>query len=85
MDYYFKPSALKDLKKLPKFLQRRIIQKLDYYIKSPKPLRFADVLKDKSLGEYRYRIGDYRIIFDLVDNKIIVLAAGHRRDIYRKS
>ena len=83
MKYYFKPSALRDLRRLPKILQKRLIDKLDYYVESGEPLKFAESLKDKSLGEYRFRVGDYRIIFDAVGNDIIILTVGHRRGIYK--
>jgi mRNA interferase RelE/StbE len=38
-------------------------------------------------GQWRYRVGDYRIIVEIVDQRvlILVLAIGHRKDIYRKS
>ncbi|GAH22209.1 unnamed protein product [marine sediment metagenome] len=35
------------------------------------------------LGSYRFRIGDHRVIFDLEDNKIIILRVGHRDKIYK--
>lgn len=85
MKYYFKPTALRDLRKLPKIIQIRIIQKLDFYCGANNPLVFAEAIKDKTLGEFRFRVGDYRIIFDC-DHKngmIIILAIGHRRDVYR--
>lgn len=83
MDYYFKPSAVKDIKRLPKPVQRRIIHKLDYYTKQINPLKFAEALKYKEIGSYRYRIGDYRVIFDVLNNKLVILAVGHRREIYK--
>ena len=83
MDYYFKAPALADLKRLPKIIQKRIVRKLDYFTRATNPLRFSDVLKDRAIGSYRYRIGDYRVIFDVVDNKVIILTIGHRREIYR--
>jgi mRNA interferase RelE/StbE len=36
------------------------------------------------LGEYRFRIGDYRVIFDIEGNEIVVLRVGHRREIYKR-
>jgi mRNA-degrading endonuclease RelE of RelBE toxin-antitoxin system len=84
MAYYFKPSAVEDLKSLPKSIRRRVITKLDFYITAKHPLQFAKALKDKSFGEYRFRIGDYLFLFDVdAKNNIIVLAVGHRKDIYR--
>jgi len=85
MEYYFKPSALRDLKKLPKSVQKRIFNKLDFYMNSNNPLKFAEALKDRALGDFRFRVGDYRVIFDFDSKKniIIILTIGHRKDIYR--
>jgi mRNA interferase RelE/StbE len=41
-------------------------------------------LIDPKLGTYRFRIGDYRVIFDIEGKDIVVLRVGHRRDIYKK-
>ncbi|PYV19194.1 MAG: type II toxin-antitoxin system mRNA interferase toxin, RelE/StbE family [Acidobacteria bacterium] len=85
MTYCFKPSALQDLRKLPKSLRKRILLKLDFFCASQNPLKFAKPMKDNRFGQYRFRIGDYRIIFDLDPNteEVIVLAVGHRKDVYR--
>jgi mRNA interferase RelE/StbE len=48
------------------------------------PLRYAEKLSDPILGGYRFRIGDYRVIFDIEGNEIVVLRVGHRREIYRR-
>jgi len=48
------------------------------------PLRYAEKLSDPILGTYRFRIGDYRVIFDIEENEIVVLRVGHRREIYRR-
>ena len=81
--YEFKPQALRDLKKLPRAVQKRIIKKLDYFVSFENPLVFADHLINFEIGTYRFRIGDYRVIFDVVGEKIIILTLGHRREIYR--
>lgn len=85
MAYYFKPSAVRDLKKLAKPIQKRIIQKLDFYMNSGNFLRFAKPLHGKETGEYRVRIGEYRVICDIGSNKndIIILVIGHRKNIYK--
>lgn len=83
MDYVLKPSALKQLEKLPRDIQKRIIKKLDFYCSTGSPLKFAEPLTDMNLGSYRFRVGDWRIVFDVQDNKIIVLVVGNRREIYR--
>jgi len=81
--YQFKSRALKDIKKLPKNIQKRIISKLDYYIKTPNPLAFADNLINFEIGQFRFRIDNYRVIFDIEDNVLIILTLGHRREIYK--
>lgn len=83
MEYYFKPRALGDLKKLSKNVQIRVINKLDFYTSSSNPLKFARRLTNLNLGEYRFRIGDHRVIFDIKDGKIIILTLGHRSTIYK--
>ena len=51
------------------------------------PRQIGEALKGKRLGEYwRYRVGDYRIICDLQDRKLVVLVIeiAHRRDVYAR-
>lgn len=83
MTYSFKPPALKQLEKLSKNVQKRIIKKLDFYCSQKAPLEFAEHLIDKRLGSYRFRIGEYRVVFDVDGNQIIIILVGHRREIYR--
>ena len=85
MECYFKPTALHDLERLPKEIRRKIIERIAIYAKSNAPLAFAKRLKGNEFGEFRFRIGDYRVVFD-VDRKrdaIVILAVGNRKDIYR--
>jgi hypothetical protein len=44
-----------------------------------------DHLVNFEIASYRFRIGDYRVIFDVVDEKIIILTLGHRRKIIVKT
>jgi len=48
------------------------------------PFKYAEKLTDPKLGTYRFRIGDYRVIFDMEETDIVVLRVGHRKDIYRR-
>jgi len=48
------------------------------------PLRYAEKLTDPRLGTYRFRIGVYRVIFDIEGNNIVILRVGHRKNIYRR-
>jgi mRNA interferase RelE/StbE len=72
----------RDIEKLEPTTKHRIGKTLLRYAEDP--LRFAEKLSDSILGEYRFRIGDYRAIFDIEGNKIVILRVGHRREIYRR-
>lgn len=84
MEYFLKQTAVRSMRKLPRDIQKRIIEKLDVWCGSENPMNFAEKLMDKSLGDFRFRVGDYRVTFDLENNHIIVLLINHRKDIYRK-
>ncbi len=79
----FTERALKDLKSLDTVAQKQIMKKLRFYVSSPKPLGYAKRLTDSQDGEYRFRVGTYRIVFDLNNNLITILRIQHRRDVYR--
>ena len=73
--------AIKDIQKLEQFVKIRIGKALLRF--EADPLSHATGLTNTDLGTYRFRIGDYRIIFDLEGDEIVVLRVGHRRDIYK--
>ncbi len=81
--YEFTEAALKSLQKLPREIQIRLTKKLDYFISFDNPLIFADHLINHEIGNYRFRVGDYRVVFDIEDEILVILALGHRRDIYK--
>ena len=71
--------AFKEIGKLEKSIQKRIINAL-------KRIRFRpEAYVTKLVGDpgYRLRTGDYRIIIDIDKNKLLVLKAGHRKNIYK--
>lgn len=79
----FLRTARKELSKLPKDIQQRIavkIEKLKLNPYSPgvKALKNGD-------GRLRFRVGDYRVIYKIEEDKLIVLIVkvGHRRNIYK--
>jgi mRNA interferase RelE/StbE len=82
MRYVFTESAKKDIDKLDSSTREKI--KLDLIRFLPDPLKHAKKLIHFSLGTYRFRIGDYRVIFDINGEDIVILRAGHRQSIYRK-
>jgi mRNA interferase RelE/StbE len=83
----FDPDAVKDLKKLDKQVQSRIIAFLRTRLAPmANPRELGEALTGTSLGNYwKYRVGDWRIICDLQDERIVVrvLRVGNRREIYR--
>jgi mRNA interferase RelE/StbE len=81
----FTSKSEKQFKKLDTEVKVRILEKLDFWCKNDSPLFFAESLHDFELGSYRFRVGEYRIVFDIEDETIVVLAVGHRRDIYKSS
>lgn len=83
MKIIFTRSAFQAFKKLEKSVQVRIDEKLKFYASQENPLRFAESLKDPRYGNWRFRIGEYRIFFDVEDHKIIILKVGYRKDIYK--
>jgi mRNA interferase RelE/StbE len=46
------------------------------------PLKYAEKITDRKLGSYRFRIGDYRVIFDLEKEDMVILRIGNRLEIY---
>ena len=76
-------SALKSLRKLDGGVARRILTATGALAQDPRPPGCLQ-LKGGS-GEMRIRVGDYRIIYEVTDSEVVVLvlAVGHRREIYR--
>ncbi|MBX9658216.1 MAG: type II toxin-antitoxin system RelE/ParE family toxin [Nitrospiraceae bacterium] len=74
--------AIRDIDALELKVKQRIGKTLLRY--ESDPLKYAEPLKQSELGSYRFRIGDYRVIFDLEGVQIVVLRVGHRREIYKR-
>ena len=77
--------AEKQLRKLDKPIQKRLLDWLEDRIEGCKnPRHFGEPLRGEMAGLWRYRIGDYRVICEVQDQRLVVLAlaVGHRREIY---
>ncbi|HEY1500513.1 MAG TPA: type II toxin-antitoxin system RelE/ParE family toxin [Acidobacteriaceae bacterium] len=82
----FTESAVKQLSKLDPQISDQITRVLEGKVaKSANPRAFGKALTGELKGFWRYRIGDYRVLCELKDRELIILALaiGHRRDIYR--
>ncbi|MBI2596374.1 type II toxin-antitoxin system RelE/ParE family toxin [Candidatus Daviesbacteria bacterium] len=82
-DYQFTKSSFKHFRKLPKEIQQRIIEKLDFFCSQQNPIEFAETLNNIQMGKYRFRIGNYRVAFDVEDKNLVIHIVDHRKDIYR--
>jgi len=78
----YSPSSSKQLEKLEHNIQNRIIIALERLRIRPES---CDIKKLVGMQGYRFRVGDYRIIFDMEKERlvILILQIGHRRNVYR--
>ena len=83
----FDPDALKDLRKLDRPIQIRLVGFLRTRVSSlTNPRDIGEALSGQRLGSYwKYRVGDWRIVCDIQEQKILVrvLRIGNRREVYR--
>jgi mRNA interferase RelE/StbE len=77
----FTDTANGQLTGLPQRTQTRIVEKLELYSLQPDPLKFAEPLTGSE--EYRFRVGDYRIIFEVLHDILWVTAIKRRDEAYR--
>jgi mRNA interferase RelE/StbE len=77
------PSAVRQLRKLDPPARRRVQAAIDLLADNPRPPAATQLVG--GAGEWRVRTGDYRVIYEIRDTDLLILALGHRRDIYRHS
>ncbi len=73
--------ALKELENFEKSISMRIFKKVDGLKDN---LNSSDIKRLKGSDKFRLRVGDYRVIFSVENNSIIVWKAGHRKNIYKR-
>jgi len=78
----YKNSVLRDLKKLPKAEAGRILDQIEDELS--KNAETYPALKGQFAGLRKYRVGDYRVIYAILQDDVLILRIGHRRDVYRK-
>lgn len=79
----WRKSTAKDLRKLPSEIVRRIVSAVESLGNEPRPTGCKKL--SGSDFAYRLRVGDYRVIYEVFDDIILVevVRVGHRKDIYR--
>ncbi len=77
-------GSLEDLKKFDRTIAKKIVAKVKNYLILD-PAKLGIPLKGNLKGLYRYRIGEYRVIFviDEEEKKVIILKVDHRKKIYK--
>lgn len=81
----FSPAAARQLRKLDPEARRRVQAAIELLAANPRPGGAKKLVG--GAGEWRVRTGNYRIVYEVHDEVMVVLllAVGHRRDIYRRS
>jgi mRNA interferase RelE/StbE len=77
----YNDSIDKDLSKLPKNEVKRILDKIDSEL--PARAHLFPELKGKYKGMRKFRIGNYRVVFDIVGDIVRIQRIGNRKDVYR--
>lgn len=78
--------AQKDLKKIPLEETKKIIRTVYTYTHDSNPLEHAKKLKSPYEHTWRFRIGDYRVLFEVLKTEVHilnVLRVRHRKDVYK--
>ena len=78
----FRPSVAKDVKGIPATDMKRILGRINALAEDPRP---PGSIKLSGKEYYRIRQGDYRIIYEIIEERvvIVVIKIGHRRDVYK--
>jgi mRNA interferase RelE/StbE len=76
-------AAVKALERLPKSVLIRIDKAINSLALNPRPQGYRKLVGTHN--DYRLRVGDYRIIYSIEEDRLVVLVidVGHRKDIYR--
>jgi len=78
----YKKSVQRDLKQLSKSEAKRILDQIGQeLVKDPES---NPSLKGQFAGLRKYRVGDYRVIYSLLETEIRILRISHRRDVYKR-
>jgi mRNA interferase RelE/StbE len=74
--------ALDDLKRLDKPIAKRILNKISWFSKHFENI-IPETLSGELVGAYKLRVGDWRVVYTIDFNVIVIQAIGHRKEIYK--
>ena len=82
----FRPAAQRDLRKLDRLARDRVAKAISLLADNPRPPTAKMLVGDDTLRLWRVRTGDYRIIYSIADDVLLVLVIGvrHRREAYNR-
>ncbi|MGV2999196.1 type II toxin-antitoxin system RelE family toxin [Streptococcus suis] len=81
----YSKRAQRQIRKMDKQVQRLLFAWIDKHLDGTEnPRQHGKGLTDNRANEWRYRIGDYRLIYDIQEDKMVILALefGYRKDVY---
>lgn len=80
----FSRRAEKQFEDLPQQIQQRIRPRIDALAEDPRPPGVKKL--EETENQYRLRVGDYRIVYEIQDAILLVILVriGHRSDVYRR-
>lgn len=80
-------KAIKELTKLSHLDAQKIVKKINFYATQRNPLKHSKKLKPPFNDLFRFRIGEYRVIFNIDKSGnitiLVILGVKHRKDIYK--
>ena len=78
------PAAARQLRKFDPQVRRRVQAAIELLATEPRPPAATRLVG--GAGEWRVRTGDYRIVYEIEEERllVLVLSAGHRREIYQR-
>lgn len=82
----YTPKAVRQLAKLDKNTRKLIYAWIDKNLQNcENPRQHGKGLTANRSGQWRYRVGDYRLVADIQDDRVIILMLniGHRKDVYK--
>lgn len=77
----FKKSVLRDLKKIDKVQAERILTRIEEHL--PDKADSFPSLTGKFAGLRKFRVGDYRVIYTIIEDTALILRISHRRQAYK--
>lgn len=84
LEILYHPKVLsQDIPSLSSAVRLRIKKAIDKKLLTH-PQTFGEPLRGSLVPLWKLRVGDYRIVFDVVDNRVYIHAIGHRKHIYTR-